>query len=65
MDYINIDNIDNIDSEYAESDALTLTLPENVDMDYFSIQVYAIIQSNEQIGVQNQYSALQLCLLAL
>lgn len=47
MDYINInidiDNIDNIDSEYAESNALTLTLPENVDMDYFSISVYAII----------------------
>lgn len=39
---IDIDNID-IDSEYTESDALTLTLPENVDMDYFSIQVYAIV----------------------
>lgn len=38
---IDIDNID-IDSEYAE-DTLTLTLPENVDMDYFSVQVYAII----------------------
>ena len=44
MDYINIDidNIDNIDSEYVESDALALT-PENVDWDYFSISVYAII----------------------
>lgn len=45
MDYTNwtdidIDNIDNIDSD-AESDTLTLTIPENVD--YFSIQVYAII----------------------
>lgn len=44
MDYTNwtdidIDNID-IDSEYAE-DTLTLTIPEN--MDYFSIQVYAIV----------------------